>query len=845
MKRYAIRLLLISAMLYTVEGLLGQDLVRKPNSELINSLTEVMGTASYERGTTKWFVFSNRKGCKVYDNTGQVISSDVDFLEEFNVISEENNRVKVKRPNGSEVGWINKEDLILLDHCERKANMVSKKAMIINTLDRTNDINNQYRFFYDANLTQRNMNEKRSVYEILYVYKESDSALLLGKREDCSVDVEKYMKESVIGWIHKKAVTKWDSRGCLLPNYKSEAKTERRTLDIQPAIMDTSARYENQFSLAEAYRQVFMNYSSLQQFAGTFQKNPIVWKEEIDKRWPPSKFRLPYLDKHATDEEIMKVGVLGDITDAQGRQIQTLIDNLREWERQNRTKNSLNLVFVIDGTTSMREYFPAVANAISASQQAISKDPDFSDVDNPNRVTIRCAAVVYRDVPEASYLVETCPLQDFTATKNWIQTNFQDAKNAHDRDIPEAVFYGLYYALEDVLVGHEEENNLIITIGDAGDREQEMNDKGDYDESYIPMDTIIDGLYRKNCNFIAFQTHWKNEAENPANISYTQYCSQMLDICEKSAQKIQTTMEGIRNLDLQGTVKLISESSTASYEIHALDQPFLANKVYCNKGSQLDASKLTSLILDAIKQSSHDVSLVNKFIHEILYSGLSWDEILKKYNMSPTDMANLGPIATTLGYIVGELKRVYPNEDVTAKGGRLEQLLAGKLQLYFEGFTPLKINGSKNNLWTFEILTIAQTKKNLERDYMKVINAFKNQGSADQRRQLIYDAFLTLARTYAGDETNYENLSIGILFAKIIDCPGLKFSSKYRDCLSKTIRQIKLEQECSDECLNIFYNEIYKSYNNIKNLSYQDYVTTAFGTFSAYYIPVELMPFVN
>jgi hypothetical protein len=128
---------------------------------------------------------------------------------------------------------------------------------------------------------------------------------------------------------------------------------------------------------------------------------------------------------------------------------------------------------------------------------------------------------------------------------------------------------------------------------------------------------------------------------------------------------------------------------------------------------------------------------------------------------------------------------------------------------------------------------------------MKVITAFKNQGSADQRRQLIYDAFLTLARTYAGDETNYENLSIGILFAKIIDCPGLKFSSKYRECLSKTIRQIKLEQECSNECLDIFYTEIFKSYNNIRNLSYQDYVTTAFGTFSAYYIPVELMPFVN
>lgn len=845
MKKYVFRLLLISLLLYSGEGMFGQE-IRKPNSELINSLTEVMRTTSYDRGTTKWFVFSNRKGCTLYDDAGSVISNNIGFLDEFNVVKEENNRVKVKNLNGSELGWINKEDLILLDHCERKANMVSRKAMIINTLDRTKDINNQYRFFYDEELSQRNMNEKRSVYEILYVYKESDSALLLGKREDCSVDVQKYLKESVIGWINKKAVTKWDSRGCLLPNYKAEAKTERKKLDIQPAILDTSARYENKLSLAEAYRTVFLNYTNLQQFAAAFQKNPIVWKEEIDKRWPPSKFRLPYLDKHPTDEDIMKVGVLGDITDAQGRQIQALIDNLREWERQNRTKNSLNLVFVIDGTKSMRDYFPAVANAIAASQRSISNDPDFSDVDNPNRVTIKCGAVVYRDVPEGPYLVETCPLQEFTATKNWIQSNFQDAKNLHDKDVPEAVFYGLYYAIEDVLVGHEEENNLIITIGDAGDRQQEMNDKGDYDESFIDMDTIVEGLYQKNCNFIAFQTHWKDTKENSDNISYSQYCSQMMEICEKSAQKIQSKVESIRNLDLQGTVSLVTETSTAAYDLHVLDQPFLANKVYCNKGSQLDATKLTSLIIDAIKQSSHDVSLVNKFIHEILYSGLSWDEILKKYDMSPTDMANLGPIATTLGYIVGELKRVYPTEDVTAKNGRLEQLLAGKLQLYFEGYTPLKIDGATNNLWTFEILTIAQTKKNLERDYMKVISAFKEGGSTvEDKRKKVYEAFCTLARIYAGDETNYDNLSVGVLFAKIIDCPGLKFSSRFRECLSKTIRQIKLEQECSEDCLNIFYNEIYKSYNNIKNLSYKDYVTTAFGTFSAYYIPVELMPFVN
>lgn len=843
MKKYISQLLILSSFFLSLQMVSGQELIRKPNSELINSVNEIIGKTSYERGTTRWFVYSNRKGNIVYSDAGSVISSNVKFLETFNVVAEDNNRLKVKKLDGEVVGWMDKDDLIILDHCERKANMVSKKAMIINTIDRAsanaNRDSSQFRFYFDPDLTKRNPKEQSSVYEILYVYKESGNALLLGRREDCSVDVEAYLKESIIGWIAKESVTEWDSRGCLLPNYKPEAKTERRTQGTQPAILDTSSRYTD-YSLAKAYDSVLLTYANLKGYAETsFDRSPIVWNEEIDNRWPPSKFRLPYLDKHNNDIDIMKVGVLGDITDAQGRQIQALIDNLREWERQNRTKNSLNLVFVIDGTYSMKNYFPAVANAISESHKIISKDPDFSDPDNPNRVTVKCGAVVYRDLAEGEYLVETSPLQDFNATRNWISSNFSDIKNRNDRDIPEAVFNGLYYAIEDVLVGHEEENNLIILIGDAGDR----NDPED--EVYIEIDSLVYGLYKNNCNFIAYQTHWKNPQENPDNISYTEFCEQMSTISERSAQMIQRKIQGIRNLDLEGSVRLVQVESTSSYNLYELDQPFLANKVYCNKGSQIDAARLTEFIIASIKASSKNVSLVNKFIHEILYSGMSWDEILRKYNISQDNAANLGPIATTLGYIVGELKKIYPREDVTAPGGRLEQLLQGKLQLYFEGFTPLRINNSNNNLWTFEILTIAQTKKNLERDYMQVINAFRNQGSADQRRQLIYNAFMTLARTYAGDETNYENLTIGVLFAKIIDCPGLKFSSRYRDCLSKTIRQIRLEQECPDECLDVFYTEIYRSYNRITNLSYKDYVTTAFGTFSAYYIPVELMPFVN
>jgi hypothetical protein len=845
MKKYIYRILLVSVLTFAIESLIGQnlELIKKPSSELINSCTEIIGSTSYSRLATDWYVFSNKNNNKLYSDANAVIGSDIGFLEPFNVLAETPDKVKVKKLGGAELGWMNKKDLILLDHCERKANMVSKKAMIINILEpgHHHDTVEQYRFFYDPELRQRNIKEKRNVYEILYVYQETDNALLLGEREDCSSIVTKYLPESIIGWIDKDAVTAWDSRGCLLPNYTSDAKSERITRRTSPAILDTSAMYKDSCSLAKGYNEYLLTYPDLQQFAevNEYEKNPIVWNEEIKNRWPPSKFRLPYLDKHHKDEDIMKVGVLGDIKAEDGALIQDLIDRLREMERMSSSQRSLNLVFVIDGTASMRNYFPAVANAISQSHASISADPDFSDPDNPNRVTVKCGAVVYRDVPEGAYLAETCPLQDFNTTRNWISSNFQDIKNRYDKDIPEAVFFGLFNALEDVLVGHESENNLIILIGDAGDSQQD-------NDAFTEMQDLIDGLYRNNCHFIAYQTHWRSQNENPENISYTEFCDQMQEICEMSARKLQVKVQNIGVLEqLQNTVSLINVQSTNDYDLFALDVPFIANKVYCNKGNQMDANKLKDFIVESIRASSKNVSLVNKIIHDILYSGKSWEEILADYNLSVDDYASLAPLATTLGYIVGELKRIYPNENVTTPGGKLDQLLMGKLQLYFEGFAPLKIEGSRNNLWSFEILTIASTKKNLERDFMRVISAFRTQGDEVAKRQAIYDAFVTLAQTYAGDEKNYDNVTIGILFAKIIDCPGLKFSNRYRDCLSIKIRQTRIEQECSNDCLDDFYNEIFKSYNRIKSLSYQEYVTTAFKTFSAYYIPVELMPFVN
>jgi len=701
--------------------------------------------------------------------------------------------------------------------------------MIINTLENLKRDDQKRQFFKDSDLVNAyTEGENINVYTICYVYKETDSTVLLGQREDCSSDVEAYFQDQTFGWIHKKFLTPWNSRGCLQPNYNEIAADIRKSKNSPAVLFDDHTWADNY--------QGNLTYAKLEERAKNMQDNPIVWKDDefSTSEWSPSKFRLPFLSK--TDKSgVIKVGVLGDITDESGRAMMKLIESIRE-DYTGSNINNLNVVFVIDGTSSMRPYFPAVVDAINQSANRINSNAKYSDPDNPNRIIVNWGSVIYRDAAEEEYAVEVHSLtQSYRELSSWLGDVFSNAKNAHDRDICEAVNYGLFHALEDVLAEKEEENNLIILIGDAGDHQRGIDDW-----THIEAEEIIESMARLKSHFIAYQTHFSDPdvTGRNADSSYADFRSQMKYIAERAAKRIYKYSQPDASTD---DIFFIDNKAQNNY---SLNKNILANTVQYNTGEDMKVNTLTGNIIKAVDRSAENTSVLLSMLYDLLYGGKSWEEIMVKYGVSNLSEADF----RGLSYIVEQVQKVCNcSPDSEEFNENLKWMLSGKIQMYFEGYTPLRSINSEYSLWAFDVLASSQSKKQLIRDFRRVERAFVSGGS-DNRRQrvLLHTTLIDLARTYAGDmEGNLENVQIGMLFEQIIDCPGIKFSPRYADVLNMRIKDIEIEDRCSVGQLRTIYRGVRSARTSLEAVTYESFGTRAFKTFTAYWIPIDRFPFMK
>ncbi len=810
-----------------------QNYLRTPSVDSILNPAEIIGRTNYHRGGTEWIVFSDRDNNPVYSSSsGGAISARMPFMKMFKVKDETADYLLVSdAKSNSEIGWMKKENLSMLSRCVRKPNRVAKKAMIINTLKNIDQGDNTRDFYKDPNLTRPNTEgDNINVYTICYVYKETDSTVLLGRREDCSTDVEAYFQDQIFGWIHRKYLTAWDSRGCLQPNY-NEVPANYRREKKSPAVLFDDINW------ATNYKDK-VSFATLENQARSLEDNPIVWQDDDYKTrpWNPSKFRLPFLSSTSTSG-VIKVGVLGDIKDESGRAMMELIEKMRD-EYTSSSINNLNVVFVIDGTYSMKSYFPAVVEAIEQSANRINANPKYSDPDNPNRIIVNWGSVVYRDAAEDDNALETFNLtQNYRDLAKWLGSAFSDAKNANDLDVCEAVYYGLYNALEDVLAEKEEENNLIILIGDAGDHQ-----RGDDDWTHIYAHEIIESMVNLNTHFIAYQTHYKDPAKTgvKGDSSYTDFVEQMKHISEQSAKMIYTQSRPNVN---ESEIFLKNNSLSQLFE---LNKNILANKVLYNTGSDMSESILTKNINASIDKSAESTSIFMSMIYDVLYGGKSIDEISVKYGFDPNDldMAEFRGLSYIIEQIA-EIEGLSPDSDEFQE--KLSFMLSKKVQLYFEGYAPIKSKDSKYSLWAFDVLASSSAKKQLVRDLRRVEKAFQSGGSDNRKqRKLVTSTLTDLARIYSGDKgDDLQEMKIGTLFESIIDCPGLQFSRKYSDVLNMRIKDVEVENRCSVTELKVIYRAVKAARTSLQGVSFEGYGTRAFNTFTAYWIPIDKFPFMK
>ena len=265
------------------------------------------------------------------------------------------------------------------------------------------------------------------ISEIFYVFArrevEGKAYVLLGA--DPSWTRER-PEASIKGWVGEDQCTRWDSRLAVYFNQTNRANREHVI--------------------------IFRNEADAQQYAkeGKLAGPTLAQEPNGPRKLTPADNRFPII---AQDGALLKVAF-----NASGNQAARL-EKDKEVIRDIR---NIQILFVIDATTSMQPYFDAVQRAIRESKSAMSAGV---------QAQYHFAAAIYRDYADEGQAATV--IADFDDEKSLNKLGSVIAQsNPHDHDYPEAVYAGIINAVRSVS-WNPRFLKAVVVIGDHGNHPTE------------------------------------------------------------------------------------------------------------------------------------------------------------------------------------------------------------------------------------------------------------------------------------------------------------------------------------------------------------------------------------
>ena len=415
-----------------------------------------------------WMVYSDRANNKTYTtSTGLTVFKTLDFLQTFFVVEQKDDWIHIYKEaegtessytlskNAADFGWIKTDNMLLWRKCLYTDKEVSKKAMLLNTLESVKSSikkgeSQSVKFFKDPRLVDQT-DKQSNIFAIFFIYKfyyedNKPTAALLGAKEYTTGGI---VSDEIWGWVDLRRITAWDHRVSLLPNIDQNAVNERKKTNTKAEVLidvNVAKLFQDNKTISDPQKQIYwMENQYRTSFLGTYMRFPVLWDSK----------------KIEENNGVMKVGVMGEIQGAEKTvnsfeyaEVQSKLNTTRK-----KSKN-INLVFVIDGTSSMSAYFPKISEAIVQVMKQL--DPD----DKVGKNDFRFGAVVYRDKAEGDRLKEVIPL---SSNVGEIANKLLAVKagDTQDKDPEEAMFYGIKTAIRALSVP-EDQTNYLILVGDAG-----------------------------------------------------------------------------------------------------------------------------------------------------------------------------------------------------------------------------------------------------------------------------------------------------------------------------------------------------------------------------------------
>lgn len=463
------------------------------------------GTYGQRESSTNqyWNVYSDRDNNTTFVAPGSSVRyATLAFNEKLRIAEVRNGWALVYRePKYGEVypaiskdaecrGWIHMSKLLLWGSCLSDNHGIHYKALFCTNLSSLDEKSKSVGIGYLNPVDKKTQKALTQRMDFFYVMKRENDLTLLASQN--TLENATFSSNVLYCWVPAESFVPWNQRSCAEPTWVPD---------------DVEYFAEKKISI-----QIHPDKAMQKRAA------PIVYvaKNQRDTRdiniyrIPQDQLRYPILD--GTTNDVYNLSTFCNTGGNTMKQNDPVQDKKRE---QMEKKFMINIGIVIDGTSSMEPYYPAVKEAIKESVSYF-----------PQKATVKVGVVIYRDYADGEYVTEHVPLMN--PKNNSMLTDFLDTGGKYgikssyaDKTHTEALYKGIETAVDNFKFV-DGESNILLVIGDCGNAAS--------DTRCATKEMLAQKLVEKDIVVMGFQV------QNRPDINWSSFNDQILGLMRESLQ---------------------------------------------------------------------------------------------------------------------------------------------------------------------------------------------------------------------------------------------------------------------------------------------------------------------
>lgn len=663
------------------------------------------------------------------------------------------------------MGWVKMDRLLLWENCPTNDLGIYHKALIVANVEGWSKAgNSNYDKSYRNPVTKDGQQNVKTDMTFYFVMKEEGEYVLLAESSKMSKGAD---DQHLYAWVSKNTYIPWDQRTCLEGNW-------------DPAVADNlKGEKVGVYKGSQRGTEITLG-----------RENGVTHNPATKYRFPKKRLRFPLLNIAETKYELTAFatpeGELGEFAEDEA-EINEASKAGEVKENAMEETNKINLIVVIDGTSSMENYYKPMQDAIQKAYETFGTQ---------NGVKVKAGVVIYRDYADGEYMLETLPMTDPNSEqlREFLSKGgkYGIRSNPRDRTSAEALYQGLKAALDNKRMGYfSGQSNLMFVVGDCGN---------DVNDNKISQQEIIDKCAELKINMIAFQVRNKDDA------AFNDFRRQMGAILRGNLKK-QYTEEVKWKILSDGIVlgTLDGQKTTITAALRNAD-----------KGENMSPQKLNEIIKDSYIKFEDVIKVKNDVIRHA-------EETLVKDFEQTGDASDMAEHSMALDF----LKSTFTPE-------QLKIILKRGLVTAFNGTTAQKAANGQD-YWKPVLFITGDEFASLLETLKTVYN-----GATTGNRRAYVNSLKKMIQTILPDITDEEMNKKDI--KEVMDLvTGLIVKTK--SLSSHTILEIQDEKIVPPSEFDRIISDFKQKYEYLNNLHSSDYeFSVQVQGVKWYWLPVEAMP---